>query len=146
MRTRLVVRPLKWISFDADAYYSFYDGKINAVDLGTTLYHETYGSFSTSYSQREPNFDYRRFVSYDNVLDIIPTQKINVITNTLRLNVTPQYLVYIMERTNLDSGKSYERIIGIGYKHQCLYLYGEYTKDPIEERVSLNIELAGLGF
>ena len=146
LRTRLVVRPLKWISFDADAYYSFYDGKINAVDLGTTLYHETYGSFSTSYSQREPNFDYRRFVSYDNVLDIIPTQKINVITNTLRLNVTPQYLVYIMERTNLDSGKSYERIIGIGYKHQCLYLYGEYTKDPIEERVSLNIELAGLGF
>lgn len=146
LRSRLVVRPRKWFSIDSDVYYSFYDGKINAVDLGTTLYHEKYGSFSTSYSQREPNFDYRRFVNYDNIADIVPTSSINVITNTLRLYPVSNVNVYIMERTNLDTGKSYERIAGLGYKHQCVYLYGEYSKDPIEERFSFNIELTGLGF
>lgn len=146
LRTRLIIRPRKWFSLNGDVYYSFYDGKINAVDLGTTLYHEKYGSFSTSYSQREPNFEYRRFVNYDNAADIMPTSPINVITNTLTLYPVSNVNVYAMERTNLDTGKSYERAVGLGYTHQCVYVYGEYTKDPIEERVSFNIELTGLGF
>lgn len=146
LRTRLGFKPLKWIEFYGDTYYSFYDGKFNRVDIGSTLFHEKYGSFSTSYSQREPNYDYRRFVNYDNVNDIVPTEKVNVITNTLSLNVTPQYRVFLMERTNLDTGKSYETVVGLGYQHQCLYVFGQYTKDPIEERVSLNLEFTGLGF
>ena len=146
LRTRLDFKPLKWINFHGDAYYSFYDGKLNRVDVGSTLFHNTYGSFRTSYSQREPNYNYRRFVIYDNVNDIVPSGKINVITNTLSLKASPELSLYIMERTNLDTGKSYERVAGVGYKHQCLYLYGEYTKDQIEERFSLNIEFLGLGF
>lgn len=146
LRTRLDFKPLKWINFHGDAYYSFYDGKLNRVDVGSTLFHNTYGSFRTSYSQREPNYNYRRFVNYDNVNDIVPSGKINVITNTLSLKASPELSLYIMERTNLDTGKSYERVAGVGYKHQCLYLYGEYTKDQIEERFSLNIEFLGLGF
>lgn len=146
LRTRLIFTPMKWISFNGDAFYSFYDHKLNRVDIGSTLFHDTYGSFSTSYSQREPNYNYRKFVDYDNVNDIIPSSRINVITNTLRYNVSPEFHVYVMDRMNLDSGDNYERALGVGYKHQCLYLYGEYNKDQIEERFSLNIEFLGLGF
>lgn len=146
LRTRLVISPRRWFSLNTDVYYSFYDNKISAVDVGATLFHEKYGSFTTSYSRREPNFDYRRFVNYDNIADIIPTSPMNVMTNVLRLYPVSNVNIYAMERTNLDTGKSYERIFGLGYKHQCVYVYGEYTKDPIEERVSFNIELSGLGF
>lgn len=146
LRTRLVFTPQKWISFNGDAFYSFYDDKLDRVDVGTTLYHDTYGSFSTSYSQREPNYNYRKFVDYDNIDDIIPSQKINVITNTLHFTPRPEVQIYIMDRMNLDTGKNYERALGVGYRHQCVYLYGEYNKDPIEERFSFNIEFLGLGF
>lgn len=146
LRTRLVFTPRKWISFNGDMFYSFYDDKINRVDIGSTLFHDTYGSFSTSYSQREPNYNYRKFVDYDNVNDIIPSEKINVITNTLHLNINPEFHVYVMDRMNLDTGDNYERAFGVGYKHQCVYFYGEYNKDQIEERFSLNIEFLGLGF
>lgn len=146
LRTRLVFMPQKWIHFNGDVFYSFYDDKLNRVDIGSTLYHEKYGSFSTSYSQREPNYNYRKFVDYDNIDDIIPSQKINVITNTLHFTPCPEFRIYLMDRLNLDTGENYERALGIGYKHQCLYVYTEYTKDPIEERVSLNIEFLGLGF
>lgn len=145
-RTRLVFTPRKWISFNGDTFYSFYDHKLNRVDIGTTLFHETYGSFSTSYSQREPNYNYRKFVDYDNIDDIIPSQRINVITNTLHFKASPQLQIYLMDRMNLDTGDNYERALGVGYRHQCLYLYTEYNKDPIEERISLNIEFLGLGF
>lgn len=145
-RTRLVFTPRKWISFNGDTFYSFYDHKLNRVDIGTTLFHETYGSFSTSYSQREPNYNYRKFVDYDNIDDIIPSQRINVITNTLHFKASPQLQFYLMDRMNLDTGDNYERALGVGYRHQCLYLYTEYNKDPIEERISLNIEFLGLGF
>lgn len=146
LKTRLIFKPQKWISFDGAAYYSFYDDKLNRVDIGSTLFHKKYGDFSTSYSQREPNCDYRKFVDYDNIDDIIPSQRINVITNTLHLNVSPELQIYLMDRMNLDNGENYERALGVGYRHQCLYLYGEYNKDQIEERVSLNIEFFGLGF
>lgn len=146
LRSRLTIKPLEWVDFYGDSFYSFYDGKFNRLDVGTTLYHKKYGSFSTSYSQREPNYDYRRFVNYDNINDVILTEKVNVITNTLKLNVNPQYYVYALERTDLDNGESYERILGVGYNHQCVKIYGEYSKDPIEERIGFNLELLGLGF
>lgn len=146
LRARLVFTPRKWISFNGDTFYSFYDHKLNRVDIGTTLFHETYGSFSTSYSQRDPNYNYRKFVDYDNIDDIIPSQRINVITNTLHFKASPQLQFYLMDRMNLDTGDNYERALGVGYRHQCLYLYTEYNKDPIEERISLNIEFLGLGF
>ncbi len=146
LRSRLTIRPLDWLDFYGDSFYSFYDGKFNRFDIGVTFYHKKYGSFSTSYSEREPNYDYRRFVNYDNINDIILTEKVNVITNTIRLNVNPQYYLYLLERTNLDNGETYERVVGVGYNHQCVKIYGEYTKDPIEERLGLNVELLGVGF
>ncbi len=146
LKTRLIFRPQKWISFDGNAFYSFYDNKFNRVDIGSTLYHEKFGTFSTSYSQREPNYNYRKFVDYDDINDVMESEKINAITNTLRLNINPEFHIYLMDRTNLDTGENYERAVGVGYRHQCVNFYAEYNKDQIEERLSVNIEFLGLGF
>lgn len=146
LQTDLDLRIFSWLDLELDTYYSFYDTRINRADLGFTATAENYGSLSTSYSMRDENYDYRRYVNYRNFDDIIPTENVDVIENTLRLNFAPNLGLYWEETTNLASGESYEREIGLSYLHQCFKITGIYTKDTIEETFGLNIEFLGLGF
>jgi len=146
LRLRLGVTPYSWLSLNADAYYSMYDDKVSRLDSGLTLRHPRYGYFSSSYSLREITYDYRELTNFDNLEDIIATEPLDVITNSISLNITPEFQVFATERTNLADGKSFERIIGVGVLHQCVRVVGQYTKDAQEESFHLNIELMGLGF
>lgn len=146
MRLRAEMSPYSWLSFNADGYYSFYDKQVSRIDTGVSFLHTRYGSFSTSYSLRESTYNYRELTNFDNLADIIATEPLDVITNTISLNVTPKIQLFASEVTNLETGKSYERIIGIGFLHQCVRVFGEYVKDAQEESFYLTIEVMGLGF
>ncbi len=146
LRLRAELSPYSWISFNTDFFYSLYDTEISRIDTGISLIHPRYGSFSSSYSMRESAYNYRELVNYDNPADIIPTEPLDVITNSILWNVTPKFQIYGLERTNLETGKSFERMIGVGFLHQCVRVFGEYTKDAQEEAVHLNVEFMGLGF
>lgn len=146
MRLRAEVRPYSWVSFTADGYYSFYESQVSRIDTGISLWHSRYGSFHSSYSLREVAYNYRELTNFDNPADIIATTPLDVITNSISLNITPKIQVFATEVTNLETGKSFERIIGIGFLHQCLRVFGEYVKDAQEESFYLTVEIMGLGF
>ncbi len=146
MRLNLSTRPYNWLSLTNDTYYSFYDNNITRNDTELSLLHSRYGSFSSSYSWRDSTYNYRELINYDNLNDIIPTTQLNIITNTLNLNLGSQFSFSAMERTNLDDGKSYERVLGLSFLHQCVRLSAEYSKDSVEERVQVQVELLGLNF
>ena len=146
VRLRLDMNPYPWLSLNANAYYSLYDNHVSRLDSGITLRHSRYGQFSSSYSLRELTYNYREIINFDNPADIIGTEPLDVITNSILLNITPKVQVFATERTNLENGKSFERIVGIGVLHQCVRVFGEYIKDAQEEIVSLNVEFLGLSF
>ncbi len=143
---RLRSQPLKWLSLNSSTYYSLYDNEVNRSDTGVSLHHSRFGSFSSSYSWRHQNYNYRNFVNYENINDIIPSGDINVITNSVSLNLSSSFRLSAMETRDLFDGDIYERRLGLSFLHQCVRINAEYLMDATEERVQVSVELMGLNF
>ena len=138
--------PMSWLALDTDAYYSFYEGEVSRLDNTITLSHPRYGSFSSEYSVRTSSYDYRDISSFSDIASLTAASPLDVITNTLILNLTPEIHIFASDKTDLEDGTSLESSLGVGILHQCLRVFFEYTRDAQEERLDLNVEIIGLGF
>lgn len=144
-RLLISTSPFDWLTFSGDTFYSPYDHEVTRFDGSVRLKHSRYGSLTTAYSVRESTYNYLNMVNYDNLADITSTSALEVITNTLHLNLTPKIFAYFKDVTAVDGWENYSRAVGLGYNHQCMRIYGAYTKDQTEESFHLNIEFTGLG-
>ncbi len=141
---RMEVSPRQWVNLWSVLYYSMYDKGVTRSDQGLTLNHQRWGSMSFGYSQRSRDYDYRRQMQYDNLEDINFSQKLSLLTSTFNLNLSKQFSLLLSDYTNLNTGRTYERRVGLMYTDQCYRLVGRYIYTPRESSFQFSVQLLGL--
>lgn len=138
--------PYPWLSLWTNSLISMYDFSFVGVDAGLTLKNNRWGSWNISYSRRTDMYNYREIVQFESFSPALFEENLNVISNEVFLRITPSFMIYANDRTNLDTGISYEQGIGISYQYQCFSFDLEYSREAREERYLFRIKLLGLSF
>lgn len=138
--------PVQWFSLWNRLYVSMYGEGITRSDTGASLRNGRWGSWSLSYSTRNPYYNYLDEMKRDRVSDMRFTRERRLLTNTFTFTPFKSIRFYYLTTDNLVSGENYERRFIAGYYHQCFHLIGMIHSKGKENSYRVILELPGLNF
>ncbi|MCQ2444219.1 MAG: LPS assembly protein LptD [Mailhella sp.] len=137
---------LDWLSFWDKMYISAYGDGLTRHEIGTTLKHKRWGSWSLSYMKRNEFYNYREEMKRDTLDDMKLATNQKLLTNTFRFTPVSNINIQYQVKHNLITGRTYESDFILGYYHQCFHLIGQIKSKGRDESYRLILEIPGLNF
>ncbi len=146
--SELDLYPFSWLAYNSKTYLSAYDGSLTRADQNLYFKYDPWFSWGIGISYRDRYYDYRRKFQYQDWNDVQLTSTLRLLHNSLMLNITPEWSLFIDDYRNMreggSTGKAYDQRIELAYRAQCYRIIGSYRYDGYEKSYSVMVELPGI--